>query len=128
MNRRTPMLTRTSTRFPYPTLCRSSGAVPKGIPATTARNNLAVQTEDHPMEYATFSRAIPAGQYGAGTMTLWDEGRYELKKWRRDEVIFSLEGRPGGPVGRVRHAILLTAGNGEKSPWHTPSNKQDGGG
>src|SRR3546814_10359934 len=96
MNRRTPMLTRTSTRFPYPTLCRSSWAVPKGIPATTARNNLAVQTEDHPMEYATFSGAIPAGQYGAGTMTIWDEGRYELEKWRDDEVIFTLEGRPGG--------------------------------
>ncbi len=92
-------------------------AGPKGIPATSARNNLAVQTEDHPMAYADFSGEIPAGQYGAGVMTIWDEGRYELEKWRDDEVIFTLEGRPGGPLGRVRLALIRTDGSGEKSTW-----------
>src|SRR5687768_18581092 len=60
----------------------ASWAVPRGIPHTTKRNNLAIQTEDHPMEYATFSGSIPRGEYGAGTMTIWDDGRYELEKWR----------------------------------------------
>ena len=69
----------------------ASWAVPRGVPPTSARNNLAVQTEDHPMEYASFSGVIPAGQYGAGTMTIWDEGRYDLEKWRDDEVIAAAE-------------------------------------
>ena len=45
----------------------ASWAVPRGIPHTTKRNNLAIQTEDHPMEYATFEGTIPRGEYGAGT-------------------------------------------------------------
>jgi bifunctional non-homologous end joining protein LigD len=106
----------------------ASWAVPKGVPSTTARNNLAVQTEDHPMEYATFSGTIPAGQYGAGSMTIWDEGRYELEKWRDDEVIFTLEGRPGGPLGRVRLALIRTDGSGEKSTWLLHRMKTDAAG
>ncbi|MCK6067901.1 MULTISPECIES: ATP-dependent DNA ligase [Microbacterium] len=106
----------------------ASWAVPKGVPSTTARNNLAVQTEDHPMEYATFAGTIPAGQYGAGSMTIWDEGRYELEKWRDDEVIFTLEGRPGGPLGRVRLALIRTDGSGEKSTWLLHRMKTDAAG
>src|SRR3712207_7111253 len=55
-----------STLFPYTTLFRS--AVPRGIPRTPERNNLAVRTEDHPLEYLEFHGEIPAGQYGAGTI------------------------------------------------------------
>ena len=94
-----------------------SWAVPKGIPETTARNHLAIMTEPHPLEYLTFAGTIPKGEYGAGTMTVWDTGTYAPEKWRDDEVIVTLEGRPGGPLGRVRIALIRTEGEGEKSQW-----------
>lgn len=94
-----------------------SWAVPRGVPETSGRNNLAVQTEDHPMEYLVFEGTIPAGQYGAGSMTVWDTGTYDTEKWRDDEVIFTLTGRPGGPLGDVRLALIRTEGQGEKSQW-----------
>src|SRR5450759_3534434 len=49
----------------------ASWAVPKGIPVDPKRNHLAVQTEDHPIEYLTFSGEIPKGEYGGGSMGLW---------------------------------------------------------
>ena len=94
-----------------------SWAVPKGVPPTTAKNSLAVMTEDHPMQYLDFAGEIPRGEYGAGIMTVWDTGTYELEKWRDDEVIATLEGRPDGPLGRVRLALIRTEGAGEKSQW-----------
>jgi bifunctional non-homologous end joining protein LigD len=69
-----------------------SWAVPRGIPRDPARNHLAVQTEDHPMEYATFSGEIPAGEYGGGTMTIYDSGTYTTEKWRDKEVMIVLSG------------------------------------
>ncbi|WP_457100298.1 ATP-dependent DNA ligase [Microbacterium sp. P5_E9] len=106
----------------------ASWAVPRGIPHTTKRNSLAIQTEDHPIEYATFEGTIPRGEYGAGSMTVWDDGRYELEKWRDDEVIFTAEGRPGGPLGRVRLALIRTDGEGEKSTWLLHRMKTDAAG
>lgn len=94
-----------------------SWAVPKGVPESSGTNHLAVQTEDHPMEYLVFEGTIPEGQYGAGSMTVWDTGTYETEKWRDDEVIFTLTGRVGGPLGRVRLALIRTEGEGEKSQW-----------
>jgi bifunctional non-homologous end joining protein LigD len=78
----------------------ASWAVPNGIPATPQDNRLAVRTEDHPLEYLDFHGEIPKGQYGAGTMTIWDQGTYELHKWeeRKVEVTFHgerLHGRYG---------------------------------
>ena len=55
----------------------ASWAVPRGIPPGPERNHLAVRTEDHPLEYLDFHGEIPAGQYGAGTMAIWDRGTYE---------------------------------------------------
>jgi len=70
----------------------ASWAIPRGLPRDPKRNHLAVHTEDHPMEYATFSGEIPAGEYGGGSMTIWDRGIYDLEKWRDDEVIVVLHG------------------------------------
>ncbi|WP_396642652.1 ATP-dependent DNA ligase [Microbacterium sp.] len=106
----------------------ASWAVPRGVPPTTARNNLAVQTEDHPIEYLDFEGTIPAGEYGAGSMTIWDDGRYDLEKWRDDEIIFTLFGRPGGPLGAVRLALIRTDGAGEKSTWLLHRMKTDSSG
>jgi bifunctional non-homologous end joining protein LigD len=94
-----------------------SWAVPRGIPPTSDRNNLAVMTEDHPLAYGAFEGTIPHGEYGAGTVAIWDDGRYDLEKWRDDEIIITLDGRPGGPLGRVRLALIRTDGGGEKSTW-----------
>ncbi|CAI9386558.1 ATP-dependent DNA ligase [Microbacterium sp. T2.11-28] len=94
-----------------------SWAVPRGVPDSPDTNHLAVMTEPHPLEYLTFHGEIPRGEYGAGTMTIWDTGTYELEKWRDDEVIFTLVGAPGGPLGSVRLALIRTSGDGEKSQW-----------
>ncbi|MFB8148049.1 ATP-dependent DNA ligase [Microbacterium sp. NPDC056003] len=105
-----------------------SWAVPRGVPHSYKRNNLAIMTEDHPMEYASFEGTIPAGEYGGGSVTIWDDGRYDLEKWRDDEVIATLEGRPGGPLGRVRLALIRTEGEGEKSSWLLHRMKTDAAG
>ncbi|GAB3634200.1 ATP-dependent DNA ligase [Microbacterium shaanxiense] len=92
-----------------------SWAVPKGVPETPEGNHLAVMTEPHPLEYLTFHGEIPKGEYGAGTMTVWDTGTVELEKWRDDEVIGTFTG--AGPLGRARLALIRTDGSGEKSSW-----------
>src|SRR3954451_18193711 len=74
-----------------------SWAVPKGIPEDPDQNHLAVRTEDHPLEYLDFHGEIPEGEYGAGTMTIYDQGTYEPEKLRDSEVIAVFHGqRMGG--------------------------------
>jgi bifunctional non-homologous end joining protein LigD len=84
-----------------------SWAVPRGLPPDPKRNHLAVHTEDHPLEYLDFEGEIPKGEYGAGTMRIWDRGRYEAHKLEDDEVIVTLHGdRVHG-----RYALFQTDGD-----------------
>ena len=70
-----------------------SWAVPKGIPPDPKTNHLAVHVEDHPLEYIDFEGVIPAGNYGAGKVMVWDSGTYEELKFREEEVMVVLHGR-----------------------------------
>jgi bifunctional non-homologous end joining protein LigD len=70
-----------------------SWAVPKGPPTSRGTNRLAVPTEDHPLEYAAFSGAIAAGEYGGGHVTIWDAGRYATEKWDERHIIVTFDGR-----------------------------------
>ncbi|MEO9247939.1 ATP-dependent DNA ligase [Citricoccus nitrophenolicus] len=97
-----------------------SWAVPKGPPLDTESNRLAVQTEDHPLEYGTFEGTIAKGEYGAGEVTIWDAGTIEIEKWREGkEVIAVLSGRPDGGLGGVprRYALINAPGMGGENNW-----------
>ena len=62
----------------------ASWAVPKGVPLEPGQQHLAVHVEDHPLDYATFEGEIPAGEYGAGTVEIWDRGTYELLEEKKN--------------------------------------------
>ncbi|MDT5176851.1 MAG: bifunctional non-ous end joining protein LigD [Mycobacterium sp.] len=92
-----------------------SWAVPKNLPETTSVNHLAVHTEDHPLEYATFEGSIPKGEYGGGEVIVWDSGTYETEKFRDNspdgpekggEVIVTLH----GSKIEGRYALIQTGG------------------
>ena len=75
-------------------------------PPDRASNRLAVRTEDHPLSYLDFEGEIPEGEYGAGTMSIWDTGTYSAEKLRDDEVIADFDGERM----RGRYALFQTRG------------------
>ncbi len=81
-----------------------SWALPKGLPTDPRHNHLAVPTEDHPLEYASFEGDIPAGEYGGGNVTIWDRGTYATEEWTSDKVKVTLT----GARARGRFALFRT--------------------
>jgi bifunctional non-homologous end joining protein LigD len=80
----------------------ASFAIPKGLPEAPKDNRLAVHTEDHPLEYLEFKGEIPKGEYGAGTMRIWDRGTYECLKWEPRKIEVWLHGERVG----ARYALF----------------------
>jgi bifunctional non-homologous end joining protein LigD len=101
----------------------ASWAVPKGVPLEPGARALAVHVEDHPLEYASFAGEIPAGQYGAGTVEIWDSGTYELLEEKRGgQLKVRLHGKrlegvwtlvPAHLDGKEENWLLIRSGDPE---------------
>ncbi|MGD0160092.1 MAG: DNA polymerase ligase N-terminal domain-containing protein [Candidatus Bathyarchaeia archaeon] len=80
-----------------------SWAIPKEPPIESGVRRLAVQVEDHPMAYATFEGTISEGEYGAGTVEIWDKGSYKMLDRKEDKFILEIKGEKlKGPYVLVR--------------------------
>jgi bifunctional non-homologous end joining protein LigD len=69
-----------------------SWAVPKTPPTRPGVRRLAVAVEDHDLDYIDFEGEIPEGEYGAGTVKIWDKGNYILESRKTDKIVFELQG------------------------------------
>ncbi len=90
-----------------------SWAVPKEPPLAQGLKRLAIEVEDHPLEYAKFEGAIPEGQYGAGKVIIWDSGTYIPEKFSDKEIIVDFRGKK--LLGK--YVLVKTAFRGAKNSW-----------
>jgi len=96
-----------------------SWAVPKGVPPDPKKNHLAVHVEDHPLDYIDFAGEIPKGEYGGGTVKIWDSGTYDVLKWSDREVMVTLHGK------RVQGRYVLFRTDGKNWMIHRMDPPQD---
>lgn len=90
-----------------------SWAVPKGMPVKVGEKRLAIEVEDHPVDYIDFQGVIPEGSYGAGTVKIWDTGSYDLVKRDNKVIEFILDGKKV----KGRYTLIKTKGYGGKNSW-----------
>jgi len=88
-----------------------SWAVPKGVPVKEGVKHLAVQVDDHDLDYASFEGLIPEGHYGAGKVEIWDKGTYEIESKKDEKIVFVLNGKKL----KGRYTILRFKKAGEKN-------------
>ena len=93
----------------------TSWAVPKTPPLKEGEKRLAVQTEDHPIDYAGFEGVIPEGEYGAGTVEIWDKGTYEPVEITAEKKIVNIHG--GKLNGRYALIKLKPRGKEKDVNW-----------
>jgi bifunctional non-homologous end joining protein LigD len=87
-----------------------SWAVPKGLPDGPGTRRLAVQVPDHSLTWGDFEGTIPAGEYGAGTVEVWDRGTYDLTEWSDERIAFTLHGERY----RGRYVLIRFRRKGER--------------
>jgi DNA ligase D-like protein (predicted 3'-phosphoesterase) len=105
-----------------------SWAVPKGMPVKIAEKHLAVETEDHPLDYAAFEGNIPKGEYGAGKVKIWDKGSYRnirkisiKESYENGQIEVALNGRKV----KGRYALIQTKFNDNPKNWLLIKMKED---
>ena len=90
-----------------------SWAVPKEPPVEEGIKRLAVQVEDHPLDYAKFEGTIPEGEYGAGEVKIWDRGTYTAEKFEEKEIIIDFRGEKM----KGRYILIRTKLGGSDKNW-----------
>ena len=90
-----------------------SWAIPKGVPLETGVKRLAVQTEDHPIEYINFEGEIPEGSYGAGKVKIFDKGHYKLVEEEPRKIVFILQGKKI----KGQYSLILFRKERDKNQW-----------
>lgn len=88
-----------------------SWAVPKKPPIKTGLKRLCIKVSPHALSYISFEGEIPEGQYGAGTVEIWDKGRYDLVEKKRDKIVFKLNGKKL----KGEYALIKFSKAGEKN-------------
>jgi DNA ligase D-like protein (predicted 3'-phosphoesterase) len=112
----------------------ASWAVPKGPSTDPEDKRLAVRTEDHPLDYARFEGAIPEGEYGGGSVIVWDTGEYDNQSEKDGEELSVSEALDKGHVSVHLHgrkiyggySLVHTRMRGDEKNWLLVKEKDDG--